>query len=196
LWLTAGPASIWAEEIPPGLLTAGAVLQAPPMQVTSVDVLREQLPEAWSGEITTALGVAAALSQRAGKTLPWAIVQRALDGAFHAHLLERTLDSGPWPCDYAGAGSVRLRVPGDVPPPPPPPPPPLKPGVFVAEAELTPTEMQDLGEALPDLMAAAAGCGLKFRVRVEVGSAKPPDEEMVAKMNQVLGHLPGGPTLA
>jgi len=192
LWLTSGPASIWAEEIPAGLLTPDAVLQAPPAPVSAVDVLRERLPEAWSGDTTTALTVAAVLSKRAGKILPWAIVQRALDGAFHAHLLERTLDSGPWPCDYAGAGSVRLRVPSEAPPPPPPPPPPPKPGVFMAEAELTPAQMQDLGEVLPDLMTAAAGCGLKFRVRIEIGSAKTPDGETVAKMNQLLGDVPGG----
>jgi hypothetical protein len=190
LWLTSGPASIWAEEIPAGLLAGDAHVQAPPAPVSSVDMLAERLPEAWSGETTTALAIAAVLSKRGGKTLPWAVIQRALDGAFHAHLLERTLDSGPWPCDYAGAGSVRLRAPSEAPPPPPPPSPP-KPGVLVAEAELTPAQMQDLGEVLPDLMAAAAGCGLKFRVRIEVGSAKPPDAETVAKMNQMLGSIPG-----
>ena len=192
LWLTSGPASIWAEEIPAGLLTADAVLQAPPAPVSAVDVLRERLPEAWSGETTTALGIAATLSKRVGKTLPWAIVQRALDGAFHAHLLERTLDSGPWPCDYAGAGSVRLRAPSEAPPPPPPPPPPPKPGVFMAEAELTPAQMQDLAEVLPDLMTAAAGCGLKFRVRIEVGGAKTPDGETVERMTQTLSKIQGG----
>ena len=111
LWLTSGPASILAEEIPAGLLAVDAHLQAPPAPISSVDVLRERLPEAWSGEVTTALTIAAVLSKRAGKTLPWAVIQTALNGAFHAHLLERTLDSGPWPCDYAGAGSVRLRAP-------------------------------------------------------------------------------------
>ena len=63
--------------------------------------------------------------------------------------------------------------------------------MLVAEAELTPAQMQDLGEVLPDLMTAAAGCGLKFRVRIEVGSAKTPDGETVAKMNQVLSDVPG-----
>ena len=152
LWLTSGPASIWAEEIPAGLLTVDAVLQAPPAPISAVEVLRERLPEAWSGETSTALGIAAALSKRVGKTLPWAIVQRALDGAFHAHLLERTLDSGPWPCDYAGAGSVRLRAPSEAPPPPPPPPPPHKPGVFMAEAEADtgPDAGPGRGPARPD----------------------------------------------
>ena len=86
--------------------------------------------------------------------------------------------------------------PAEAPPPPPPPPPPPKPGVFVAEAELTPAQMQDLGEVLPDLMTAAAGCGLKFRVRIEVGGTKTPDGETVAKINQALGAIPGGLKLA
>ena len=101
LWLTSGPASIWAEEIPAGLLAADAHLQAPPAPVSAVDVLRERLPEAWSGEITTALTIAAVLSKRAGKTLPWAVIQTRA---------ERRL---PCPSPGAHAGfrplAVRLR---------------------------------------------------------------------------------------
>ncbi len=67
------------------------------------------LPDAWSGETTTALAIADALSAKAGKPLPWATVRTAIDGAFQGRLLERTLESGPWPCDVAGAGQVKLK---------------------------------------------------------------------------------------
>lgn len=41
-------------------------------------------------------------------TLPWASVSEAIDGALRARLLERTLGSESWPCDYAGAQAVKL----------------------------------------------------------------------------------------
>lgn len=193
LWLTSGPASLWAEDIPVGVLTGAACLQAPPTTLGALDVLQERLPEAWPGDTTTALTIATALSQRAGVILPWVQVRNALDGAFRAHYLELTLDSGPWPCDLAGSASTRLRKPLAPPPLPSPLP---KPGLVVAEAELTPPQMQDLGEVLPDLMGAAVGCGLKFHVRIEVGEVRPPDGETIAKMNQVLSDVPGGLKLA
>ena len=46
---------------------------------------------------------------KAGKPLPWATVRAAIDGACQGRLLERTEDSGPWPCDYAGAAKVKLK---------------------------------------------------------------------------------------
>jgi hypothetical protein len=49
LWLVSGPASIWAEEIPAGLLTEDAVLLAPPPVISSVEILPDSLPEAWQG---------------------------------------------------------------------------------------------------------------------------------------------------
>jgi hypothetical protein len=94
LWLTSGPAGILAEEIPAGLLTDDARLQAPPQPIPAMDVLPENLPDAWSDKTTTALGISVALSKKMDKTLPWVNVCEAIDGAFRARLLERTLDSG------------------------------------------------------------------------------------------------------
>jgi hypothetical protein len=52
LWLTSGPASILAEEIPAGLLTNDARLQAPPQPIPTTEVLLPQVAErrrqAWS----------------------------------------------------------------------------------------------------------------------------------------------------
>ncbi len=39
--------------------------------------------------------------------LPWLIVRDALTAAFSARFVDRA--SGQWPCDYAGAGMVRVR---------------------------------------------------------------------------------------
>jgi hypothetical protein len=191
LWLTSGPASLLTEEIPPGLLTDDAELQAPPAPISPVDLLPPNMPEAWAGEVTTAMGIAAMLSKKAGQTLPWVRIREAIDGALRARLLERTLDSANWPCDYAGAQSVRLRLPAERPGAPPPPPPPSKPGVLTAEADLRPSQIQDLADALGDLGAAAAGHGLKFHLRIELGGEKPPTPEVTKRVNEVLKEALG-----
>jgi hypothetical protein len=57
------------------------------------------LPEAWTGEATTARAIAESLSAKLGKPLPRATIRAALDGAIQARLVvERTADAGPYPC--------------------------------------------------------------------------------------------------
>ncbi len=155
LWLTAGLASIWGEEIPVGLLTDDAILQAPPQVISSVEVLPSSLPGAWQGELTTALGISTALSVKYGQILPWKRVREAIDGAYRARYLETTLDSGTWPCEYPGAQAVKLRIPNkdttstmvDIQTSPIYS---TKPGVRVAEADLRPNEIQDLADVIGD----------------------------------------------
>jgi len=181
LWLLSGPASVWAEEIPTGLLTPTAQLLPPPTPIPAGDLLAAALPEAWEGETTTALAIAVALSNRAGENLPWPAVRRALDDAFRVHFLEVAPDSGPWPCAYPGAQNVRLQVPSEPPKPLPPPP---RPGVRVAEAQLQTHEFQDLADALGELGKAVAGYDLRFDVRIELGGDPP--EDVVERANEVL----------
>ncbi len=191
LWLTSGPASILAEEIPAGILTEDAVLQAPPQPLPVSDILPGKLPEAWGEEVTTALAVSAALSKKAGKTLPWPVVREAIDGAFRARLLERTIDSGGWPCDFAGAANVRLRVPKAEPipqPPSPPQPPSKRPGVLLGEAELRPSQIQDLAEQIPAIAKASVGLDIKFTLKVEL-EAKPESSEAVEKIGNLLEEI-------
>jgi hypothetical protein len=183
LWLTSGPASILAEEIPAGLLTDDARLQVPPPPIPPTDLLPSNLPEAWSGDTTTALAISVALSRRAAKTLPWATVREAIDVALRIRILERSVDSGPWPCGFPGAQAVKLRVPTEAPPPPPPPPPP---GRLVAEADLRVHEIQNLGEQAAELMKLATGLNPTFRVRIEAGGVERPAAELVAKLNRIL----------
>ena len=111
LWLTSGPTSILAEDIPTGLLTDKATLQAPPEPVPAPNVQPEQLAKAWTEGTTTAQAIADTLSAQMQKTLPWITVRNAIDAAIHARLIERAPDSGPWPCDISGASQVKLVVP-------------------------------------------------------------------------------------
>lgn len=190
LWLTIGTASILTEDLPVGLLTAQAVLQAPPQPIPAADVTPTALPEAWKGPITTAQAIATVLSQKAGKPLPWVTVRDAIDGTFRARMLERTIDSAPWPSDSAGCGSVKLKL-----PPTPQPQPQAQPkpaGVYIAESDMRPSEIQDLADHLGDIQKAAVGLELKFRIRVEVGGKNKPTPEMVNTINEKLKEVAGG----
>jgi hypothetical protein len=194
LWLTHGPASLLSEEIPAGLLCDEARLQAPPAPIAATDVLAPNLPEVWSAGTTTALAIADALSLKAGKQLPWSTVRSAIDGACQGRYLERTKDSGPWPCDYASAAKVMLK-PRNTPPAPsaPPLPPPPPPGILVASAYLKPGEIQDLADQIGEVGNTAVGYDMKVLVRIEVGSeAKRPPEDVVARLSAKLAEVSKG----
>jgi hypothetical protein len=191
LWLTSGPASVFAEDIPAGILTDEALLHAPPQSVSALEVVEQNLSEAWSNGTTTALAISTALSKKVGKTLPWATVREALDGALRARLLERTTDSGPWPCDYVGAEAIKLQTPHELEREYPPisTPPQLAPGMLVAEAELRLNELQDLADSIADIRQAAVGFDLKFRLRLELSGAFRPPDDVVAKINRLLQDI-------
>jgi hypothetical protein len=184
LWLTSGPSSVLGEEIPAGILTDNALLQAPPPPIAAAELLPENLAEAWKDSTATALSISNALSNKVGKVLPWLTVRKAIDGAFSGRLLERI--DGQWPCDYAGANSVSMRVPkrdgSEVPPPPLPP----RPGIRIAEADLRPNELQDLADVVGKLVEAAAGHDLRFRLRIEVGGGEAPMDDVVKAINKML----------
>src|SRR5262245_55476070 len=48
IWLTSGPASLFKEDVPEGVLTDETQLQAPPAAVSPLDIIVNKLPEAWS----------------------------------------------------------------------------------------------------------------------------------------------------
>ncbi|MHB9089950.1 MAG: hypothetical protein ACYC7H_00890, partial [Chloroflexota bacterium] len=185
LWLTNGPASILAEPIPAGLLTGTAILQPPPAPIATTDLSPLNLPEAWRDGVTTGIGLIAALSAKPGKNLPWVTVRSAIDGALRGRLLELTPDSGAWPCDLAGATNLRLREPSSKPEIVIPQV-PVKPGTLTASAELQTGEMQDMAEVVGDIVKAAAGYDLKFRLTVELSGKDSPPTEMTTKINALL----------
>ncbi|MDA1129446.1 MAG: hypothetical protein O2913_12215 [Chloroflexi bacterium] len=183
VWLISGPASVFKEDIPLGVLTDAATLYPPPQDIPATALLPQNLEAAWAQEITTAAAIANALSVAQGKQIPWPIVSVAIDGAIRGRLLERTEDSGPWPCDWPGAASVRLRIPIGAPPVQPPLLPPT--GRKYAEAEMEPAELQDLVDGLGDIVKAGAGLDLRFVVRVELSDGAT-DPEQVGALNEAL----------
>lgn len=189
LWLIAGRASLLDEDVPAGLLTDDATLHAPPKTVSPLELVPDTLPDAWTDDTTTALALSSVLSKKLGTNLPWLTVREAIDGALRARLLERTVDSGPWPCGFAEAQGVKLRIPQtEQKPQPPVPPPQPRPGVRTAEAELDIVEVQDLADNIAAVKNAvtAAGGTVKFRVVVEVSGRDGLPADALESINQAL----------
>ena len=202
VWLRSGPASLFAEPLPTGVLTPSAKLCNPPTLISAAAVLPENLPTAWQGGTTTALAIATALSQQQGVTLPWKTVRDAVGGALQARYIALTDDSGPWPCDLPAAQTVKLKVAptgtdgrtgggggtgvttgGG------------QPKVLVATGEFEPSEVQDLAEIIPQLLdfRAKAKVPLRFFIRIEVGDGtNRPSPEVAAELNRLLDGLKEG----
>lgn len=187
LWLTAGPASIFKEEIPAGVLTDDATLQLPPETIAATQLVPPALSEPWTEETTSALAISTALSKKAGKNLPWATIYDAIDGALKARFLELHEKSSPWPANFAGAQKVKLRIPREKPPEP------LKPvpGRFIAENYLEPNQIQDLADQIPGITKEAAGHDLKYRLRIELNVRGEKKEQVSKKINELLKAISG-----
>ena len=201
LWLSNGPASLLAEPIPAGVLTPQAILQQPPVMIAAGAILPENLPDAWNDGESSALAIATALSQKSGLTLPWKTVRDVIDASLNARFTQLEPTSGAWPCDYPAAQSIKLKVAaargedgdytggssggGEV----------QDVNIKWAEAELEPSQMQDLGDAIPPLLTikSKSGCPMTFKVQIKFGEADhAPDEASIAEINKILNDLKPG----
>lgn len=182
VWLISGPVTLFREEIPLGILSDAATLHLPPSEIIPTALLPQNLPAAWSQTITSAAALSQALSVSQGKPLPWTIVRSAIDSAIRARLLEFAAGSGQWPCDWAGSGNIRLQVSEGMIPP-------LLPEPKCAEAELEPSELQDVVDSLGDVLKAGAGLNLRFVFRLEVGDGVQVKAEQITELNEILSKI-------
>jgi hypothetical protein len=187
VWLISGPVSLFREDIPAGVLNDAAALNQPPAEISPTALLPQNLPAAWNQPVTTAVALSQALSVACGKNLPWTTVRAAIDAAIRTRLLEFAPDSALWPCDWPGATNIRLHVPAEVVVVPAQQPPP--PWRKCAEAELEPSELQDIVEGLGDIVKAGAGLNLRFVLRLEVGDGVQLKAEQIARLNEVLSKI-------
>ena len=213
LWLRSGRASLFAEEVAEELLIDEATLQLPPKSIQASEILPENLPAAWENGTTNAHTIADALSSKVGQVLPWATVRATIEAAFNARWLERTEDSGLWPCDYAGARSVRITM-FQEPAIPKPPPQPYKNshsptggnssqsetikvhdglGTYglSTEATLEVYELQNLVEQLGALERETIGLKLTYHVRITLDGSdgQPISNEIRDKVNTLLSEV-------
>lgn len=187
IWLISGPASLFGEEVPEGVLGTDALLLPPPQPIPAPDLLAPNLPEAWAGQATNAQALYVALSKKAGRPLPWKTITKAIDGAIQARFINKTADSGEWPCDYGAAAQAKFCTPETTPPLPPPPPPVA--GRRVAEAEMTTYEIQELSEKLGDIKKASVGYSLRYHIRVELGDGKETPPEVIKQIQDILKKI-------
>jgi hypothetical protein len=195
IWLLSGPASILGEPIPAGVLTPAARLCVPPAIIPAAELLPENLPAAWKDDETTALALATALSQKAGKVLPWKTVRDVITGSLQARFTELVDGSAKWPCEFHAAQSIRIKVAtsgGGLPgggkgagggPPP---------KIMVATAYLEPAQIQDLGDKVDELLKikAKSKVPIRFQVRVELGDGQTmPPSGVAAEVTQVLADI-------
>jgi hypothetical protein len=120
------------------------------------------------------------------------VLRHAIDDAIKARWIELAPDSGPWPCEMAAASTVTLKqpaasggtagpVPGGV---------VSKPkGVYTSSAVLEPSALQDLVEALPDIVNAAAGIPLRFQLQISLGEGESLSSSKVEEINTLLGSV-------
>ena len=191
VWITNGPASVWIDPIPYGVYDENAVLHPKPELVGAQELVEEVLPGAWKDGKANGIALAQALSQARGVTLPWGLVRESIRAGVESRWLEVAEDSGPVGCGYDGAGNLRLVRPksdGVLQPLPPEP--------FATGAVLEGSQIQDLADLVPDLLAASAGTELRFHVRVALGEGSSSDvrtalDEMLAKVSENLNTSGG-----
>jgi len=197
VWLLSEPASLLGEPIPAGVLTPASKLRIPPAPIPAAAILPENLPTAWKDGNTTALTIATALSQQAGRILPWKTVRDVIGGSLQARFIALADGSASWPCEFPTASTVKIKLAGagggaggagggagsgaaTL------------PNVRVAAADFEPSQMQDLGDLIPALLEikAKAKLGMKFHVRLEIGdgTTQPPDD-VISDINGLLKDL-------
>ena len=195
LWLLSGPASILNEPIPPGVLSSESKLCTPPQPFAAAEILPENLPDAWKDDSCSGLSLATSLSVKAGKTLPWKTVKDVISGALQARFIEIAEDPGSWPCDFPNAQFARFKVAA------------ASHGgaasggaaggskVLVASTDLEPSQLQELGDVVPELLKikARTNTPIRFHVRIEVGDGKTlPSRNIADEINTTLRNVKDG----
>lgn len=194
VWFVAGPTSILGEAIPTGVLNEESKLRTPPSPLAAVEILPENLTSAWQDGQCTALSIASSLSTKTGKNLPWKTVKDVISSALQARFIEIAEAPVPWPCEFPSAQFVKFKVSAA---PPAGAGIPMGAGgapepVFLASADVEPSELQDLGDIVPKLLElkAKTGTPIRFNVRIELGDGKKlPSLDIVKQFNALLQKI-------
>jgi hypothetical protein len=204
VWLLSGPASLLSEPIPAGVLTPSAKLRVPPIPISATAILPENLSAAWKDHNTNALAIVTSLSQQAGNVLPWKTARDVISGALQARFLAIADDSAPWPCDLPSAHLIKLTLAsnttsGDSTDSTRNPSSglsgPKASNVLIAQSNLEPVELQDLADALPQLLEIKnrSNLPLTFQVLVRFGDGNTiPNAELTSALNKILNEVRNG----
>ena len=110
VWLITGPASIFRETVPAGILNSSATLNPPPAPFAVTDLTEAAIPDAWREGKANVLAIVTAVSAQRGKPLPWVVVQSSISPGISTRWIELAPDSLPWPCDFANAQNVVVQA--------------------------------------------------------------------------------------
>ena len=190
IWLTNGPASVFQEQVPTGILTLQATLNQPPEPISVTELTSASIPDAWKDNKTTAFAIAAALSAKGGKTLPWEIVRRAIESGIQARWIEIAAESSAWPCNQAEAKDVVIQTPTD------------RSNELdgteraaketrnlTARARLEPDGIQELADKLGKIFSAAVGHNITVNVQIDLSTENQPDDSTVEQINSLLSQV-------
>ena len=188
IWLINGPASIFREAVPVGLLGPSATLHSSPEPVAVTDLVEASIPDAWRDGKASALAISTSLSANLGKPLPWTVVQPAINSGIQTRWIELAPESSTLPCDFGNAHNVIVQAattqPGngprqisDV---------QKRLGTITAEAMLEVNEVQDLADQIPEIARAAVGLQLTFNLQIELSGDNPPEQSVVEAINSLL----------
>lgn len=178
VWLVNGPASVWYEPVPEGVLSSAAELHPPPNPVAAQELTAESLPGAWTDGKTNAAELARALSIKRGYTVPGPLMTQAIKDSVRSRWLSMVKGSSPLDSGWDQAGAVVLERPtisdsGDS----------IEQGgsggLFSPDPStvaLDGPQVQTLADAVPDLLEAAPASDLHFHVRVEATGDLADDE--------------------
>ncbi|NUQ79326.1 MAG: hypothetical protein HUU21_37930 [Polyangiaceae bacterium] len=180
LWLMSGAASLLGERVPISLWNEKATLRLPPPPIPASDLSPESLPEAWAEGAPSGAEILAALAKKMGKPIPWGLVRSALEEAFQAGLLERTPDSGAFPCDSAGAAALKVRKPGRV---------TAMTGARAVEVALTGEVLKRLADRFEALSEAAGENDFRLILRAELGLERKVPDETVEALGAILSEI-------
>lgn len=189
VWLLSGPASLFRECVPSGVLNPASELLPPPEPISPADLLDANLPDAWNKKETNGLALLTSLSAKKGLNLPWKHVEAAINSALNARFIEgdsRTV----WPTDLSGAAKAFFRIASASNSLNEPSPKPAKTNGFLRRTKLDDSALQDfVDDVLPAVMKlkAKAGLPVEFELVVRIGNeSNAPDADALQELESIL----------
>ena len=193
IWLINGPASIYREAVPVGLLGSSATLSRPPEPVAVTDLMEASIPDAWRDGKASALAIVTVIVCPTVESRCRGPLVRTCNRTrgFKQGGLNLPQTALAWPCDFGNAQTVivqaantqpspRSRQSSDV---------QKRLGTVIAEATLEANGVQDLADQIPEITMASVGLQLKFNVQIELSGDNPPDPSVLEAINSLLAEV-------
>ncbi|MCE5296808.1 MAG: hypothetical protein LLG16_06880 [Euryarchaeota archaeon] len=177
IWILSGPATLLEQEVPLGLLSDDARLRQPPEPIKTLDIVPPNLQEAWKDGQASAYSIGLFLSKKYRINLPWKTVKEAIEGAARVRLIEVLPGSASWPCDEGMSKSVQFKIVESSTVAPPT-------HGLRGGADLSIGDVQNLSEAVADIIGKYPDIELKVHIQLEVPKMKNKDDLM--KINELL----------